>query len=314
MTEFLVIFMVIIIIAGIIIAIKEIKKTDDKKALEVISNTTSASKLIGIIKNSNDENIVKTAAEKMRNLHSEELLKIFIEEVTERAIIAEMFSEEDLSNDKYFALLKRKKDMKIELETAGKIDNSILETNLYHVIPYLPDETFISKIAKNESNNSTVRLKAALALNDKAVLTKIAKDTNNDSSIRLEAALFLNDRAVLTEIAKDTNNDSSIRLEAALVLNDEVVLAEIQKCILYDIVVESVSQLVHLYGLSPRREGFLVGSYAAEPVRKIGEKLNDKGGFQLMLEVHGRFAASYQVFGAARNLEMVWDGIGEWRG
>jgi len=126
----------------------------------------------------------------------------------------------------------------------------------------LPDETLISKIAKNESNNSTVRLKAALALNNKTVLNEIQNGKLNEQ----------------------------------------------------DIVDESVTRLVHLYGLSPRGEGFFVGSGSDEFVKNIGEILNAAGGKQLMLAVHQQFAAIYNIMGAARNLEMIWDGIGEWQG
>ena len=76
----------------------------------------------------------------------------------------------------------------------------------------------------------------------------------------------------------------------------------------------SVEHLIRLYSSSPKGEGFLVGSNSAERVRMVGELLNKVGGFQLMLVIHKHFASSYQVYGAARNLEMVWDGIGSWRG
>ena len=72
--------------------------------------------------------------------------------------------------------------------------------------------------------------------------------------------------------------------------------------------------MIVLYSTSPNGEGFLPGSNVAKPVIAIGEWLNTAGGFQLMLETHGQFAASYSVWGAARNLEMVWHGIGSWQG
>jgi hypothetical protein len=76
----------------------------------------------------------------------------------------------------------------------------------------------------------------------------------------------------------------------------------------------SVEHLIRLYSSTPKGEGFLTGSSAAERVRMVGEFLDKAGGFQLMLEVHKQFAAVYNVVGAARNLEMVWDGIGGWAG
>lgn len=81
-----------------------------------------------------------------------------------------------------------------------------------------------------------------------------------------------------------------------------------------NIVSELLKVLIKLYSSSPKGEGFIPNSYAAESVREVGEKLNAAGGFQLMLSVHKQFAAIYNVMGTARNLEMVWDGIGNWRG
>jgi hypothetical protein len=73
-----------------------------------------------------------------------------------------------------------------------------------------------------------------------------------------------------------------------------------------------VDQLVALYDKSPRGEGFLTDSVESQPVREIGKKLDELGGKELMLKVHTRFAQKRRA--AARNLEMVWDGIGDWRG
>lgn len=75
---------------------------------------------------------------------------------------------------------------------------------------------------------------------------------------------------------------------------------------------ESIGELLQLYRQTPG--GFLTNSAAAQPVRAIGRKLDAAGGFELMLQAHGVFAASNPGMGLARNLEMVWDGIGGWRG
>ena len=75
---------------------------------------------------------------------------------------------------------------------------------------------------------------------------------------------------------------------------------------------ECVQELLRLYRQTPG--GFLTNSAAAQPVRAIGKKLDAAGGFELMLQAHGVFAASNPGMGLARNLEMIWDGIGGWRG
>lgn len=74
----------------------------------------------------------------------------------------------------------------------------------------------------------------------------------------------------------------------------------------------SVQELLRLYRQSP--QGFLKDSPAAEPVRAIGRELDEAGGFQLMLRAHEQFDAANPGHGLARNLEIVWDGIGGWRG
>jgi len=74
----------------------------------------------------------------------------------------------------------------------------------------------------------------------------------------------------------------------------------------------SVQELLRLYRQTP--QGFLKDSSAAEPVRAIGRKLDEAGGFQLMLRAHEQFDAANPGNGLARNLEIVWDGIGGWRG
>lgn len=70
----------------------------------------------------------------------------------------------------------------------------------------------------------------------------------------------------------------------------------------------SVERLLALYRQSPG--GFLRDD--ALDVRAIGMLLDETGGMDLMLRAHGLFAR--QNPGMARNLESVWDGIGEWMG
>ena len=78
------------------------------------------------------------------------------------------------------------------------------------------------------------------------------------------------------------------------------------------ILTECVQELLRLYRQTPG--GFLTSSGAAQPVREVGKKLDKAGGFKLILQAHEIFSASSPGLGLARNLEMVWDGIGGWRG
>ena len=79
-----------------------------------------------------------------------------------------------------------------------------------------------------------------------------------------------------------------------------------------DLLSDCVNELVRLYTNNP--DGFYSDSPKAEPVKEIGRKLNDAGGFDMMLQAHEMFSARVNILGASRNLEMMWDGIGSWRG
>jgi len=53
----------------------------------------------------------------------------------------------------------------------------------------------------------------------------------------------------------------------------------------------------------------------AARIRAFGEALNSRGGMTAMLQMHAEFARRVaEIPGAARNLEIMWDGIGQWRG
>ena len=73
-------------------------------------------------------------------------------------------------------------------------------------------------------------------------------------------------------------------------------------------------RLVAIYRQHP--EGFASkwGGPAEAEIRRIGEFMYRDGGKQLMLKIHTIFSDRCQLRGAARNLEHMWDGIGEWLG
>jgi HEAT repeat protein len=71
-----------------------------------------------------------------------------------------------------------------------------------------------------------------------------------------------------------------------------------------------VELLISIYNSYP--EGINSGTLAEEEVQKIGQVIDKAGGMKLMLAVHQRFAESSGQH--ARNLEMRWSGIGEWKG
>lgn len=71
-----------------------------------------------------------------------------------------------------------------------------------------------------------------------------------------------------------------------------------------------VDILASIYSNYP--DGIYSGTSAAERVREIGKEIYETGGMELMLAVHQQFAA--RNYRHARNLEMRWNGIGEWMG
>lgn len=75
-----------------------------------------------------------------------------------------------------------------------------------------------------------------------------------------------------------------------------------------------LDELLKQYRKCP--EGISASSPEADIIRKHGEGLNTVGGIDLMRRTHDRFAEQCSEIGPglARNLEMLWDGIGEWRG
>lgn len=68
--------------------------------------------------------------------------------------------------------------------------------------------------------------------------------------------------------------------------------------------------LINIYDHNPN--GIYPHTSAEKEVKAIGQMIYNAGGMELMLAVHKRFMAKYHNL--ARNLEMIWDGIGEWRG
>lgn len=76
----------------------------------------------------------------------------------------------------------------------------------------------------------------------------------------------------------------------------------------------AVNQLVFTYRRSP--QGFIRGENTPEElkIRRVGRALNNEAGMGLMLAAHEEFTKLNEVRGAPRNLEIIWDGIGEWQG
>jgi hypothetical protein len=77
---------------------------------------------------------------------------------------------------------------------------------------------------------------------------------------------------------------------------------------------EAVGKLVAIYNAHP--DGFVKGSggESEAELRRLGALFHQKGGMDVMRAAHAAFAEKCSVRGAPRNLEIIWDGIGEWMG
>lgn len=112
-------------------------------------------------------------------------------------------------------------------------------------------------------------------------------------------------RELLQNRAADQDNSFSVVLEREIVSSLGMIkAAEVGSA------TDGVAVLAWLYEQAP--EGFVKGTRSGEPVRAVGERLDEIGGFDLMVETHAVFAAKKPAM--ARNLEMVWDGVGSWSG
>ena len=224
-------------------------------------------------------------------------------------------------------------DRKVRLEAVKKLNDQGILVEIAkndsdsdvreEAIKKINDESVLAYIAKHDSSWS-VREEAVKKINDESVLADVAKNASNDI-VRREAVKKISDESVLADVAKNDSNDR-VRLYAAKKINDENLINKIENKIEEEIkereeeikerrkkkiqvLNDSVDELLRIYESKP--SGFLTDSPSAEPVRRIGEKLNDAGGFDMMLQAHKMFSMQNRN---GRNLEMVWDGIGRWQG
>lgn len=132
-----------------------------------------------------------------------------------------------------------------------------------------------------------------------------------------EIGVQLEDMTMRTRIATwlqsfaDTENAVDTRRVAIKAAEKIGVPDNISDEVWFDV---AVDRLVGIYRQHP--QGFVAGQGGnhEKEIRRIGNSLNERGGMELMLAAHKEFARKCGVQGAPRNLEFLWDRIGQWRG
>lgn len=177
----------------------------------------------------------------------------------------------------------------------------------------------LSKIVTSDVEPA-VRQSAVRNIKDKTLLRQLAV-ADSDAYVRQLAAVGCEDDTLWAEMAA-TEPDAYVRQMATDVLlgkKDKAAAGEREAALDVDALVD---ELIAIYVAHP--DGFVKRPTASIPaslngpsagrVKEIGEQINGAGGKRLMLFAHAQFDARSCVRASARNLEQMWDGVGEWRG
>jgi HEAT repeat protein len=150
----------------------------------------------------------------------------------------------------------------------------------------------------------------------KAVPTMISALKNTNSNVRVGAALALgliNDTRTISPLISALDDENwRVQEVAALAMKEKGVSAS-EKA-LDDWIKKLINNLVLIYQKYP--EGFVKGK-GGKPENElwlIGSILNKLGGLNLMKKAHAEFSLRSDVPGSSRNLEFIWDKIGDWQG
>ena len=176
------------------------------------------------------------------------------------------------------------------------------------------DEEVLAFVALKDSDIN-ISMKALKKISDESILKKIAHNKYAYNEVRLYAATMIKDDNLIDKINRD------IEIE-----REKMEKEEEEKRKKQELLDECVDELVKWYDSD---------SFTTVTPREIGRRLNEAGGFDLMLQAHRMFTIRMRdrklprllegtvmddmtkaalVKGHARNLEMAWDGIGSWKG
>jgi cell division protein FtsB len=144
-------------------------------------------------------------------------------------------------------------------------------------------------------------------------LRKVAVERTTDQNVLMWVA-EKDSLQLVREVAASKLSSSRPDVIAKLQKPMDDLKAEVANANDEKFIAEAAKWLVRIYeyfgkGFSDRQ------SKEAEIVREIGNRADSIGGKRLMIEIHSSFMAQISgIPGAGRNLELTWDGIGDWRG
>lgn len=257
-------------------------------------------------------------------------LGLFDKFVTPKHLRQRYEIDNSISDDKLFEIAQKHNSGSMRRDATEKIRNKNQLTELsksgdldtcWGVLDnYRADDQMLMNVLKYAAANNDAMLSGRCVekIRSEAIINEIAGNQNIANYIRIPAVEKVTNKRLLKRISSETERDSLTLLskESFLAKSAAKRLEELggydENKSIDDILDECVDDLVMIYTNNP--DGFLSASPDAKPVRDIGETLNDAGGMDLMLRAHEIFSARITGVGLARNLEMVWDGIGNWRG
>lgn len=245
--------------------------------------------------------------------------------------LREIYELDGLSQEELFEITQKHIDSNMRRKAIRKLRNKdmllrLSKSNNLRVFPslldnpFVNDEMIVNMLASEAIHQDPPFCSVCVGkIQDESIINELAR-SRFPHYIRIPAIERTTNKRLLQYATSDTVQDSLTYMSkpSGVARAAEKRLKELEEqnptgssggITKDDILTESVEGLLRLYGDNPG--GFISDSSSAEPVKDIGRKLNEAGGMDMMLQAHGMFSRSNPN---GRNLEMVWDGIGNWRG
>jgi hypothetical protein len=297
-------------------AIKAVEKMTNKAQLALAALESLSWKVkYEAVKNENlkDQGVL---AEIAKNADEDFIRLEAIKKLTDQNVLAEIAKND---NDSYVRIEAAEKLTELTLAQqvfAGLAKNNNDNTVRRKAVTNLTDQSILAYVAQND-NDHRIRMDAAEKLIDQTLAQKvfaaIAK-YGNSSLVRERAIEKLTDQSILADIAQK-NRDSDVRMKAAEKLTDNTIkqnvpvsidikdLATAQEVIL---IIDELDRIGKTYGFLTSKRSLTY---------EIGERLNKIGGMELMRKVSFMVARRFPPdSGTEQELDVAWNGIGNWKG